>query len=51
MTNKELLKITSRVGSMLIEYGAEIYINATFGYLIKMTFNNFGVGFYRTDIS
>ena len=25
MTNKELLKITSRVGSMLIEYGAEIY--------------------------
>lgn len=25
MTNKELLKITSRIGSMLIEYGAEIY--------------------------
>ncbi|MCM1024597.1 MAG: threonine/serine exporter family protein [Prevotella sp.] len=25
MTNKELLKMTSRIGSMLIEYGAEIY--------------------------
>lgn len=25
MTNKELLKITSRIGCMLIEYGAEIY--------------------------
>jgi len=26
-------------------------VNATFGYLVKMTLNNFGFGFYRTDIT